>query len=129
MLKIINFYPDKPNGKSVETINPEKLPLPPGFSIEKVHFSYLSPGSWAGNHKHSRIELFVSYDALHLFWLDEEGNKHEEVMGRGEGESIKIFVVESQTPHLIINKGATAATYVELCNGKLNDVAEMDLLE
>ena len=128
MVKILNFSPDIPEGKLIETINPKKIPLPPGFEIEKIHFSNLNPGSWAGNHKHSRVELFVSYNELHFVWLDEKGDKHEEVMGRGEGKSIKVFVVEPQTPHLIINKGTTSATYIELCGGKLDDVVNSNLL-
>jgi len=127
-MKILYFKPDVPLGKKVETINPQKIPLPSGFNITKIHYSFLAPGVWAGNHKHSRVEIFISYDELLFIWLDKNGKEHKEVMGKTNEGLVKVFVVEPQTPHLIVNKSEKPSTYVELCDGKLDDVVKLEMI-
>ena len=127
-MKILHFKPDVPEGKKVETINPQKIPLPSGFNITKIHYSSLASGVWAGNHKHSRVEVFVSYKKLLFTWLDKDGKKHEELMGKTKDGLVKVFVVEPNTPHLLVNNEKTPATYLELCDGKFEGVVKMDML-
>jgi hypothetical protein len=128
MVKILHYKPDVPTGKKVETINPKKIPLPSSFNITKIHYSNLAPETWAGNHKHSRVEVFISYDKLLFIWLDKKGKRHKETMGKGKDGTVKIFVLKPKTPHLIINNKKQNLTYIELCDGKLDDVVKLEML-
>lgn len=63
-----------------------------------VHFA---PGSIGGNHKHPRTEWFIAIGELILYWVDEDGNKHEKVMSSEDG--ILMFKIPPFVPHAVKN--------------------------
>lgn len=81
------------------------IPFPENFVISEQNLIYLPPKIVAGNHSHPRIEVIIGVGELELIWLDEDGHKHiEEMMPEGQ---LRIFTIEPNTPHAVINKSET----------------------
>jgi hypothetical protein len=125
MVRVLKYSPDVSSEKFIETVNPDKLPLPKNIKITKIHFTNIPSSGWAGGHKHPRVEVFISFSELSFMWINSSGEIQTEVMGR-DGNNVKVFIVKQNTPHLIRNNEETDAVMLELCSGELKDVVDVD---
>lgn len=128
MIKKILIKPDILKEKQIISIGLNKIPLPSDFRKLKEFSLLLKPGSFGGNHKHSRTEIFISWDKLTLIWQDKKGGIKKEKMGLTKDNKLTIFIISSKTPHAVVNKTDKNATLIEFADGKLNDVEETKLV-
>lgn len=111
-VKIYSIEPlyKKSNGLYVQEIDRTDLPLE--FEPLVRHLVTVPAGEISANHKHPRKEAFIGIgDDLEFIWLDNDGQKrHEKMNHNGE---LKLFVVDSFTPHAIKNSSTAPAVLLE----------------
>lgn len=110
----------KDNGLWVLHIDP--LLLPTEFHAVEQSLVSIPPQEAGGNHKHPRQEAFIATSKyLMLYWIDEKGEKHEEVMF--DGNKLVLFIVSPYTPHAVLNTSInSSALLYEFANDKQHDV-------
>jgi uncharacterized RmlC-like cupin family protein len=96
-------------------IDRRNLPLPSTFdNALPEHLVTFLPGGWGGDHTHEREEAFISFSPdAYMVWRDDQGERHEERMMDAPGQHY-LFIVPSNLPHLIENRGDTPAILYEL---------------
>jgi len=70
--------------------------------IKDQQLARMAPGAFGGNHKHSRTEWFVAVGELVFFWLDSEGNRHQEEMN--PSGQLLLIEVPPFLPHSVLNQ-------------------------
>jgi uncharacterized RmlC-like cupin family protein len=126
----IERYPVEPkyqkeNGLYV--IDSDDLPFPADFRIAERSIVRIPAGQVAGNHRHPRLEAYVTCDDVTLVWVDENGERHMEAMGEASG--LALFVVRSMVPHAVVNHSQSGATIIGFADGPLVDVEPMQVAE
>ena len=100
----------KPSGLYVQEIDRQDLPL--GFIPIVRHLVTIPPKGYSANHKHPRNEAFIGIGSeLTFMWIDCSGNKQSIDMNK-DGR-LKLIVVPSNTPHVIINNSSSPAVLLE----------------
>jgi len=116
----------KQNGLWV--VDLEKLALPKGFNPVEKNLLFMPPQQFGGNHKHPREEVFLGINEnLQIIWLDEMGQRHEEIMNpKGE---LFIFYVPANTPHVVRNNSKTLfGILYELASDHQHDVERVNII-
>jgi hypothetical protein len=100
----------------------DEFPLPDEFEVRDSALIHIPPGVVGGNHRHPRVELFLTTNvALQLHWVDLENDvTHVEAMTTSD--EIWLWVVPSLVPHAIVNTGDEPAMLYELANALQHDV-------
>jgi quercetin dioxygenase-like cupin family protein len=118
--KVISIKIDKIDiFRGLEFLTLSDILLPKGFKANQQFMIRFSPGAKGGNHKHSRMEVFISLDPLSLIWLDTKNTKHKIQMGLDSKERIKAIIMYPNIPHVVINKEKTKATLIEFASEDL----------
>lgn len=88
-------------------------PLPKGFVVKKQAIVSIAKGQFAGNHKHAKNEVLMSLqEGLIFVWEDSKGVRHEEDM-KPDAEGLRLFVISSFVPHVVLNKSGQMAFLYE----------------
>lgn len=118
----------KENGLWLLNVDTPELPVD-DFTIVERNVAYIPAGEYGGNHKHPRTEAFVGIGELELIWQDTNGERHSELMSTAEENQLRLFIVRSMTPHVVINRGKSAAVLIEFADAAQHDVELVNLLQ
>lgn len=114
MIQTFTIEPKYKKENGLWVIDIDRLRLPENFQPIERSLVCIPPQQIGGNHKHPRVEAFLSFaEPLTLAWLDEQQKKYTEVM-----RELTLYVVSSNLPHAIINSSTSG-------NGVLLEFADM----
>lgn len=101
--------------------------FPDYFTLAEQSLVSIPPGAFGGNHKHPRIEMYIAcHKELYLLWLDENGDKHEDVMY--DPDKIKLWIIPPFIPHAVVNRAEEPAVFYEFANESQHDVEVVTLV-
>lgn len=130
---MIEKYPINPTYRKENglwLLNIDSPDLPTTFPIHERNVIYIPAGEFGGNHRHPRSEAFIGVSGnLELTWQDHNGKKHVEAMCPEEkNDLLTLFVIQSMTPHVVMNRGKNAAVLIEFADQAQHDVEPVNLL-
>lgn len=115
----------KPEG-DVSVLNLADIPVDES-QVQDRSLVHLGPQAVGGNHQHPRTEWFVGFGDLVLYWLDEDGVRHEEPMNPG-GE-LKLVEVPPYLSHAVKNVSQTMpAILFEYADAKQHSVESVEVV-
>lgn len=125
--KIIKLnYSYKKEKVNLWALNLDDIPIDKDV-IKDTQIVHFSPGTIGGNHKHPRIEWYIGIGELVLYWLDEEGNKHEQFMSSDEG--LLLIKIPPFVPHAVKNISEFKfAVLFEYADAKQYDVEKVTVI-
>jgi hypothetical protein len=107
-------------------IDIEAIKLPKDFKAKEKTIVYIPPREIGGNHIHLRTEVLIGIgDGLEIHWLDKDGKTHKKYMN--SNGKLNTFIVESKTPHAVINKSDSFGILIEYANCDLSDAKQIDV--
>ncbi len=108
-------------------IKKHDIPFPSEFKITEEAVVYIPSGEMGGNHKHPRVECFLAWgEGMTFYWLGENGEVNEEAMVTDEG--LKLIVVPSFLPHVVVNHGEGLGLLWEFADGAQVEVEAVEVV-
>lgn len=106
-------------------IDMTQLPLDREVAVVEV-MQTLKPKVVGGNHKHARVEWFIGFGDLQLFWIEAGQVQHAPMQHDGAPFLIKI---PSGLSHAVVNNSQTETAVVfEFADGPMHNVEKVEVV-